>query len=317
MNTPSGLTPAKILLFGEYSVLVNSSALVIPYFKKYGQLSFPTDYERTIRTKVESNLSLKNFFGYCEKLQSTSEIISKLDLERFRNDLKEGLYFKSSIPQQYGLGSSGSLTAAIFKRYALSKPSNIYNIKKALAQLESHFHGKSSGFDSLVCYIERPLLINELEIKMLDSNIDQKLDDFGAFLVDTRQTNPTHNFVNEFLLKFNTDQAFRSRIEETYNTLVNQTIELFINSEKGPFFKTIKDLVLQQYFLFSHLYPEPFLQIAKESSETGLFYIKLCGSGGGGYLLGFTKNMKDSEAYFKKKNFQMIKLSSSISPSKF
>ena len=36
-------------------------------------------------------------------------------------DIEEGMYFDSSIPQGYGVGSSGALVAAIYDTYSIDK----------------------------------------------------------------------------------------------------------------------------------------------------------------------------------------------------
>jgi mevalonate kinase len=36
------------------------------------------------------------------------------DLAELKNDVETGMYFDSSIPQGYGVGSSGALVAAIY-----------------------------------------------------------------------------------------------------------------------------------------------------------------------------------------------------------
>ena len=43
------------------------------------------------------------------------------DFEKLKNDVQEGMYFDSSIPQGYGVGSSGALVAAIYDKYAEDK----------------------------------------------------------------------------------------------------------------------------------------------------------------------------------------------------
>jgi mevalonate kinase len=95
----------------------------------------------------------------------------KLDIEQFKQDIANGMFFDSNIPQGYGVGSSGALVAAIFERYSFSKhnPENISkedlkNIKSVFGEMESYFHGKSSGMDPLICYMNLPILIENKEI---------------------------------------------------------------------------------------------------------------------------------------------------------
>jgi mevalonate kinase len=58
------------------------------------------------------------------------------------------MYFDSSIPQGYGVGSSGALVAAIYDRYAQDKITVLENSWKVIAAKKhilsngSFFHGK-------------------------------------------------------------------------------------------------------------------------------------------------------------------------------
>jgi mevalonate kinase len=81
------------------------------------------------------------------------------------------MYFDSSIPQGYGIGSSGALVAAIYDQYATDKITVLENLtqekllklKKIFGRMESYFHGTSSGLDPLNSYLSIPILINSAE----------------------------------------------------------------------------------------------------------------------------------------------------------
>lgn len=45
--------------------------------------------------------------------------------------------------------------------------------------------------------------------------------------------------------------------------------------------------------------PKQFHQIWKEGIESGAYYLKLCGSGGGGYILGFTQDIDKAKKILK------------------
>jgi mevalonate kinase len=50
------------------------------------------------------------------------------DLAELKSDVETGMYFDSSIPQGYGVGSSGALVAAIYDRYAQDKITVLENL---------------------------------------------------------------------------------------------------------------------------------------------------------------------------------------------
>jgi mevalonate kinase len=71
------------------------------------------------------------------------------DLAELKSDVETGMYFDSSIPQGYGVGSSGALVAAIYDRYAQDKITVLENLtREKLLQLKyilsngKLFHGK-------------------------------------------------------------------------------------------------------------------------------------------------------------------------------
>ena len=52
--------------------------------------------------------------------------------------------------------------------------------------------------------------------------------------------------------------------------------------------------------------PDVFKKLWKQGIDTNSYYLKLCGSGGGGYILGFAKDYKEAEKYLKEYNPHVI-----------
>ena len=151
---------AKILLFGEYTIINGSYALAIPISQYKGQWAFTNAKQiNVLRT------DLSKFADYLDELNRKGEILIHLDVKKFKQELDEGLYFESDIPHGYGARSSGALCAAVFDRFSRRekieyKDTDIPDLRKKLAQLESFFHGSSSGIDPLISFIDKPVLIN-------------------------------------------------------------------------------------------------------------------------------------------------------------
>ena len=109
----------------------------------------------------KSNLVLSQFSSYLKTLDIN------LDLNSFDKHVKKGMYFDSSIPKGYGVGSSGALVAAVYEKYANNKITVLENLtrekllvlKAIFSKMESFFHGKSSGLDPLNSYLSIPILI--------------------------------------------------------------------------------------------------------------------------------------------------------------
>ena len=58
----------------------------------------------------------------------------RFDWEALEKDLAQKMYFDSSIPQGYGVGSSGALVAAIYDQYAHDKITVLENLTKEKLQ---------------------------------------------------------------------------------------------------------------------------------------------------------------------------------------
>ena len=153
---------AKILLFGEYGIIKNAKALSIPYNYYKGALRMDNN---TFEAAVSSNTKLKAF---AQHLTSLDNALVTFDHKRLTSDLTKGMYFDSSIPQGYGVGSSGALVAAIYDRYAFEKITVLENLtrqkltklKSIFSAMESFFHGKSSGLDPLNSFLSLPITIH-------------------------------------------------------------------------------------------------------------------------------------------------------------
>ena len=297
---PNPLFYAKILLFGEYGIIENSQGLTLPYsfYKGCFKLSaLESEFEK------KSNESLKKYWEYLAKLELPEQF--RLDLPALKKDIENGLFFDSNIPQGYGVGSSGALVAAIFDRYSVvqHKPEEIgknelKELKKVFGELESFFHGKSSGIDPLICYMNLPILIENKE-NVGRVEIPEENEGKGAiFLIDSGIVGETGPMVQIFFEKLK-NEGFRKTLKEEFIKYNNACIQSFLNKEMTPFFKNMKALSKWAYEHFRPMIPDNVFNAWKKGLDTNAYYLKLCGSGGGGYILGFTKDYEKAEKMLK------------------
>ncbi|QDP86457.1 mevalonate kinase [Chryseobacterium sp. SNU WT5] len=287
---------AKILLFGEYGIIEDSQGLTVPYSFYKGTLKF-SDLESDFEKK--SNDSLLKYSAYLKDLKLPESF--ELNVSRFIKDIKKGLFFDSNIPQGYGVGSSGALVAAIFEKYAIKgyQPEHISkeelkNLRTIFGQMESYFHGKSSGIDPLICYMNLPILIENRE-SVDKVSIPESHEGKGAiFLIDSGMTGETGPMVQIFFEKMKTE-GFRKTMKEEFIRYNNACIDTFLKKEMNPFFKNLKSLSVWAYEHFKPMIPESIYNAWKKGLDSNAYYLKLCGSGGGGYILGFTKDYKKAE----------------------
>ena len=299
---------SKILLFGEYGIIKNSKGLSIPYNFFKGGLkigNFENDTEK------ESNKNLIDFKNYLKTIDSA---IVEFDFVKLEKDLKNGMFFDSSIPQGYGVGSSGALVAALYDRYALNKitvlenltKSKILTLKNLFSKMESFFHGKSSGLDPLNSYLSLPILIhskNEIETTGIPS---QTSNGKGAvFLLDSGTSSETAPMVDLFF-KSMKNKNYNKIIKENFIKTTDDCVEDFLNGDFNSLFKNMK--ILSKFVLenFKPMIPKDFHQLWKKGIESDDYFLKLCGSGGGGYILGFSKDFQKAKKSLSNYKLELV-----------
>ncbi len=305
----------KILLFGEYGVIFNSMALTIPYSHFKGELSFISKYKYTdFEWAKESNRSLKEYADHLVELQKTGGAGCTLDLEKLQRDISKGMYFESSIPQGYGVGSSGALVAAIYDRYAEEKiksdrrlsAKSVFRLKDIFSRMEAFFHGKSSGLDPLNCYIQYPLLIqsnNEIETVAIPRN---KFDKNGAiFLINSGKPGKTAPLVKHFLENYK-DDDFKRMVNEEFIPTNNECIESLLDGRGNEFFESLSKLSQIEFDHFQRMIPESISQVWSHGLNSGDYSMKLCGSGGGGFMLGFAQDYDKARKSLADRGVEMI-----------
>ena len=297
---------AKILLFGEYGIIKDSKGLSIPYnfYRGALKLNAPATFE-------DSHDKLKLF---CAHLKTISTDIVLFNWERLESDLSQKMYFDSSIPQGYGVGSSGALVAAIYDQYALNKITVLENLTKdklvqlktVFAAMESFFHGKSSGLDPLNSYLSLPLLINSKNSIEPTGIPSQNPEGKGAvFLLDSGIVGETAPMVSIFMQNME-QESFRLMMKDQFIKYTDQCIEDFLHGNLRSLFthtKKLSHLVLNN---FKPMIPEKFHALWKRGLETNDYYLKLCGSGGGGYILGFTEDLDKAKVALKDYQLEVV-----------
>lgn len=266
---------AKIILLGEYTILNGSKAMIFPFDTFKGKWSTEANDSELCQQSRQS------LIDFAEKSSSQT-----VDLERMKKDLLSGLWFDSSIPQGYGVGSSGAVIAAIFERYG--KPTqNPSENKELLARLEDYFHGSSSGIDPLVSYLQKPVIMHNLhEVEILNKTPALK----GFFLVNTGKPRQAGSLMNIYRDKMK-DSQFKQGCAEVLATEVNYAIDAVLNDEPSKIFHHIWHISKFQWEFFPEMIPTTVRSIWAQGLETGDFALKLCGAGGGGFLLGYSNKL--------------------------
>ena len=288
--------PAKIILFGEYGVLLNSKALAIPFPRFSGRFRL-CDASKKMRSQKEgeSHIALSDLYNYFKSRENDFKF---LNIKQFENDLQKGLYFDSSIPSGSGLGSSGALTAAVYDRYVISTPAaELLTVKSDLAAIESFFHGTSSGIDPFICWLQKPVLFeNNRSIKTM-VDLSPFLENYSLFLINSHSCQDTGTLVNHFMQSYQLTD-FKAVIDQEYIPIINQTIDAALAADFSTFETLMARYSQIQLTHFKPMIPERMINFFRYGIENREFYLKICGSGGGGFILGISHDRHKAETYF-------------------
>ncbi|MGY3793990.1 mevalonate kinase family protein [Aquimarina sp. 433] len=301
---------SKILLFGEYGIIKDSKGLSIPYNFYKGALKVS---DNPGEEAVKSNKSLQEFTNYLEGVQSKGVV--SFNLEKLKEDVDAGMYFDSSIPQGYGVGSSGALVAAIYDKYAEDKITVLENLtrdkllklKEIFGLMESFFHGSSSGLDPLNSYLSLPILINSKDniepAGIPSQSVDHKKG--AVFLLDSGIVGETAPMVSIFMENMK-QEGFRKMLKNQFVKHTDACVDDFLKGDIKSLFSNIKQLSNVVLDNFKPMIPQQFHELWKKGIETNDYYLKLCGSGGGGYILGFTQDLDKAQSALKDYKLEVV-----------
>ncbi len=302
---------SKILLFGEYGIIKDSKGLSIPYNLYNGALKIDATLSEEHK---KSNEGLRAFTDYLAQLDSKNISAAAFDIAAMRADVEAGMYFDSSIPQGYGIGSSGALVAAVYDKYAQNKITVLENLtrdklialKAIFSEMESFYHGKSSGLDPLNSYLSLPLLINSKENIEMAGLPSQTREGKGAvFLLDSGSVGETAPLVNLFLENLK-NEGYRKMLKNKFVKHTDACIEDFLKGDVKSLFGNIKKLSNVVLINFKPMIPQKFHTLWQKGIETNAYYLKLCGSGGGGYILGFAPDFSKAQAALKDYKLEVV-----------
>ena len=294
--------PAKLLLFGEHTVNTGSQALAVPLTLFSASWQFAPHLSKAELTGRQ--MQLPRFIDYLDRLQRRKELLCRIDVAAFRQALQQGLIFDSNIPSGYGAGSSGALVAAVFGEWAKDStdwtrsaehgsPKKILELKERLAQMEAFFHGASSGTDPLICFLQEPVLLGGHEGARLIQLPKIPLST-TMFLLDTGIERKATPLIEYFLEKMK-DKEFHNRCLNELLPAVDSAIEAFLTANGENLLEEMHRIGDFQLRLLEKMIPEKLRPVWKAGLEGDLFKLKVCGAGGGGFLLGITKDFQQTK----------------------
>jgi mevalonate kinase len=273
--------PAKVLLYGEHTVLRGGRGLAVPYTAKS---------LRWIKDRPDERL-LK-FCDYLRVVMSSDLFDAGALEDHLLNDWR----LTGDIPTGYGLGSSGAVCAAIWDNFSTldGKTLSGEKLRTTLARMEQHFHGTSSGTDPLICYLNAPVLLGggaPPETTKLPGGWNE-----GFFLVDTGQERNAADYILRFTTRYDNDPGFARDINAEWTMNANAAIEALLAGDRKALWEhtaQLSDFQLRKFsdFIPTHLH---------DKWASKYYSLKLCGAGGGGMMLGLGADKRQVEDVFGK-----------------
>jgi len=101
-------------------------------------------------------------------------------------------------------------------------------------------------------------------------------------------------------------EPFRKMVKDQFIKHTDACVDDFLQGDIKSLFGNIKklsDVVLDN---FKPMIPTQFHTLWKQGIETNDYYLKLCGSGGGGYILGFTEDLDKAKKSLKDYNLEVV-----------
>ena len=286
----------KVILFGEYSMIFGSPAMLMPLYTSESHWDYI--WRKRGKRNYSSNRSLHMFANY---LSENEYFTDKIDIQKFTTELKRGLFLDSCIPSGYGVGSSGALTAAVYDRFKSKEIEDLLELKKFLGDMENCFHGSSSGLDPLQCYLGKPFIITEdKQIKLLEK--DFMPSNIHVFLIDSQVKSDTKSLVNYFKEQRENPKYLKA-FNELYYPFVGRCIDSLVSGDEALFFENLRHLSYYQTIMMRPMITDNMLPLFSLKHEDIGFQIKICGSGGGGYFLGFADDVDKTNDYMKESGF--------------
>ena len=158
--------------------------------------------------------------------------------------------------------------------------------------MESFFHGKSSGLDPLNIYLGKPILINSInEIEVTKIPCRKKNKKVAIFLLDSGRSSSTAAMIKIFKTKMK-NEVFKKMLSKEFIKYTNECIDNFLSADTDNLLENVKELSKIVLKNFKPMIPHNIQAVLEQGISRDSYFLKLCGSGGGGYILGFTSNFE-------------------------
>ena len=276
MNVSSFKTfNAKILLFGEHLINLGSDALSIPYPQFHGKLQKTEDKDSRLLPFL--NFLRSSQFSFLDELKLSTN-----------NSLK----FSSNIPEGYGSGSSGAIVASCYDHFRTDNIIDPKTLRERFSKMEAFYHGKSSGTDPLISYLDTAIKFNSDDSIDIIPELNTSFENYSLILVDSGRSREGKEYIKWFLSRLK-GRKFVSILAETLVPATHNCIESYLTSSETDFRDSFAIISNIQSEHMGKLIPDNMKSLWASGQRSGDLYLKICGAGGGGFFIGLIQ--KDAQ----------------------
>ncbi|MFW5662549.1 MAG: hypothetical protein ACOCZW_02395 [Bacteroidota bacterium] len=130
-------------------------------------------------------------------------------------------------------------------------------------------------------------------------------EDPAIFLLNTKMPRHTGGLMEKFMARCS-DPAYNNKIRNIYIPLNNNCILSMIRGDLKTMAYNLEMLSKFQFDNFEPMIPESIRPMWQKGLRTKDYFIKLCGSGGGGFMLGFTPDFDNTFGRLSESGFELI-----------
>ena len=127
-------------------------------------------------------------------------------------------------------------------------------------------------------------------------------EDIHIFLIDSKIKSDTKSLVNYFKAQ-RENPSYLKAFNELYYPFVGRCINSLVSGDTGKFFDDLKHLSYYQTVMLRPMITDNMLPLFSLQCADVHFQIKICGSGGGGFFLGFADDVEKTNQFMKENDF--------------
>jgi len=125
------------------------------------------------------------------------------------------------------------------------------------------------------------------------------------FLLDTKISRSTSPLVKIFLEHWE-DEKYANSLKLHLFSQTNNAIQNYAKGDGRELFHSIHNISVVQEEYFSEMIPQEFKKMWRYGLESHDYKLKLCGAGGGGFILGITQDFEKTKSILS--GYNLIRL---------